>query len=328
MKARLGLVTQMSTELYDAFLGNAISSYTAINPITGGLEVTSARLDEQLKPQFAQAFPPDPTKYNVDQLYTTFYNEEYAKFSRAMVSNQPYTFPSGSGLTFENKGAGTTINPESLENKNPILNWLRESNRKFVEFANSSGLPQAGSAYGQSNPNPTQGTSSAPLSAITFEPSSGKTLDFNKAFELVVGSEGGYSTDKTDKGNWTGGQVGLGEFKGTKYGVSAASYPNLDIKNLTLEQAKEIYRQNYWDALDLEGMNPAAAYVLFDAAINSGVGGAKSMMEGAYTVQDYIANRVALYNRLAASDPNHANQLNGWMNRIKHVTDNAISLSQ
>lgn len=333
MKAKLGLVTQMSTELYDSFLGNSISSYMAIAP-SGGLEITTAKIDESLKGEFVRMFPPDPTKYNVDVLYTTMYNEEYAKYSRSMVAGQQYTFPNDPNLTYNGTGAGSTVNPDSIENKNPLLNWLRNANRNFVQFVNSSGIPQAGSAYGQSNPNSTQnpnnaqGIKSAPLSTITFEPSSGKTLDFNKAFELVVGSEGGYSTDKTDKGNWTGGQVGLGEFKGTKYGVSAASYPDLDIKNLTLEQAKEIYRKNYWDKLSLDGMNPAAAYVLFDAAINSGVGGARSMMEGAVTVQDYIANRIAFYNRLAASDPNHANQLNGWMNRIKHVTDNAISLSQ
>jgi len=56
---------------------------------------------------------------------------------------------------------------------------------------------------------------------------------FDQAFALVVGIEGGFSTDQNDPGNWTSGKVCIGEFKGTKYGISAASYPHLDIPNLT-----------------------------------------------------------------------------------------------
>jgi len=50
----------------------------------------------------------------------------------------------------------------------------------------------------------------------------------------VLKREGGYVDDPTDRG---------GE---TKYGISKRSYPQLDIKNLTLEQALEIYRKDYW----------------------------------------------------------------------------------
>lgn len=64
--------------------------------------------------------------------------------------------------------------------------------------------------------------------------------NFKKAFELTVGHEGGYGNDKRDRGNWTTGVIGEGELKGTKYGVSAMSYPDYDIENLTLEQAEKI----------------------------------------------------------------------------------------
>jgi lysozyme family protein len=47
--------------------------------------------------------------------------------------------------------------------------------------------------------------------------------DFNIAFELTVGHEGGYSNNPDDPGNWTGGDVGEGQLKGTKYGVSGLS---------------------------------------------------------------------------------------------------------
>ena len=55
------------------------------------------------------------------------------------------------------------------------------------------------------------------------------------AKNLTLNVEGGYQCDPDDKGNWTGGNVGVGLLKGTKYGISAASFSNVDIKNLTKE---------------------------------------------------------------------------------------------
>jgi hypothetical protein len=36
------------------------------------------------------------------------------------------------------------------------------------------------------------------------------------------------------------------DLKGIKYGISAASYPTLDISNVTLTQAQDIYEADYW----------------------------------------------------------------------------------
>lgn len=95
--------------------------------------------------------------------------------------------------------------------------------------------------------------------------------NFKKAFELTVGHEGGYGNDKRDRGNWTTGVIGEGELKGTKYGVSAMSYPDLDIENLTLEQAEKIYTRDYWDKLSANQLPDGVDVFLFDYAVNSGV---------------------------------------------------------
>jgi hypothetical protein len=42
---------------------------------------------------------------------------------------------------------------------------------------------------------------------------------------------------------WTTGIIGKGICKGTKYFISAMTYPDLDIKNL-LDQAKAIYKRD------------------------------------------------------------------------------------
>ncbi len=95
-------------------------------------------------------------------------------------------------------------------------------------------------------------------------------MDYDTAFERVIGHEGGLSMDRNDRGNWTTGIVGNGQLKGTKYGVSAMSYPDLDIKNLTLAQAKAIYRRDFWDKVQGDKMFDGVAFQAFDLAVNSG----------------------------------------------------------
>ena len=70
---------------------------------------------------------------------------------------------------------------------------------------------------------------------------------FEQALAVVLGHEGGFCAERSDPGNWTGGAVGCGELRGTKFGISAAAYPAEDIANLTPEAAAAIYRRDYWD---------------------------------------------------------------------------------
>lgn len=93
-------------------------------------------------------------------------------------------------------------------------------------------------------------------------------MNFDKAFERLIGHEGGLSLDPKDRGNWTTGIIGRGELKGSKYGISAMSYPHLNIQALTLNQAKDIYRKDYWGQADL--IPDAVRFDFFDAAVNSG----------------------------------------------------------
>lgn len=96
--------------------------------------------------------------------------------------------------------------------------------------------------------------------------------NFIEAFRFTVGAEGGFTANPNDPGNWTGGQYGVGSLNGTNYGISAASYPTLDIKSLTLQQAQDIYKRDYWDAMSCDSFRRPIAMVLFDGAVNSGVG--------------------------------------------------------
>jgi len=96
------------------------------------------------------------------------------------------------------------------------------------------------------------------------------TTNFKIAFKEIIGVEGGYVNNPNDKG---------GE---TKYGISKRAYPNLDIKNLTLKKAEEIYYNDYWLALKLDYVKDLKVSLeLFDTGVNMGVKTASKMFQEA-----------------------------------------------
>lgn len=94
---------------------------------------------------------------------------------------------------------------------------------------------------------------------------------FGAAVAIVLAHEGGYQALPGDPGNWTGGKIGAGELKGTKYGISAAQYPSLDIAALTADEAAAIFRRDFWDRFGLGRLPDPLAAKLFDAAVNIGI---------------------------------------------------------
>ncbi len=104
---------------------------------------------------------------------------------------------------------------------------------------------------------------------------------FDQAFAIVIGHEGGYDTTEADPGNWTGGSVGSGILKGTAWGISAAAYPNLAIATLTQADASAIYRADYWNHVQGDTLPPPLALLVFDAAVNNGIGHAIRWLQSA-----------------------------------------------
>lgn len=110
--------------------------------------------------------------------------------------------------------------------------------------------------------------------------------DFDDAFDRVIGHEKGFQNGYNDRGNWTTGRVGEGLLKGTKFGISAMSYPNLDIANLTVDTAKAIYYRDFWVPLGLTTLPVTIRFDMFDTAINSGKATAIKLLQRACKVQD------------------------------------------
>lgn len=109
---------------------------------------------------------------------------------------------------------------------------------------------------------------------------------FDVVFDRVFGHEGGYSDNPADPGNWTGGKVGKGELLGTKYGIAANTYPGINIKELTENQAKAIYYEDWWVTLDMQRFCKAMQFQMFDAAFNHGMRNASKMLQRAVKVKD------------------------------------------
>ena len=97
---------------------------------------------------------------------------------------------------------------------------------------------------------------------------------FNYYIERILDHEGHYVFHPNDPG---------GE---TKWGISKRTYPDLNIKGLTREQAIEIYRRDFWSQVADAKLDPAMAYQVLDSAINSGMGNTRRFLQRAVGVAD------------------------------------------
>jgi hypothetical protein len=143
---------------------------------------------------------------------------------------------------------------------------------------------------------------------------------------LAMGEE--MSVDSWDKSiafvlKWEGGETfdtGLE----TKYGISKRAYPNLDIMNLTLEQAVSIYKTDYWDTSDCNNFDWPWDIIVFDSSVNCGVGQAMNWQANSENWQDFLLRRVLHYVTLAKK-VKYAPYLRGWLNRTMDLYKEAAN---
>lgn len=149
------------------------------------------------------------------------------------------------------------------------------------------------------------------------------------AREYTPGHE--YENDPTDRG---------GE---TKYGIDKRSHPDLDIKNLTLEHAKGIYRSQYWHTLYDSLSSQLIANKLFDTGVNIGPSravriaqkacvscGIQLVIDGRFgpgtlsainaadpvkLLESMREQQASYYRAIVAKDPSQARFIKGWLRR-------------
>ncbi|MFV1530507.1 MULTISPECIES: glycoside hydrolase family 108 protein [unclassified Phaeobacter] len=161
-------------------------------------------------------------------------------------------------------------------------------------------------------------TAAAKASATIFEQAVG--------FALKEQIEGGYVNDPRDPG---------GE---TNFGISKRSYPKVNIKELTREDAIAIYKRDYWDACKCDELPPEIAVAVFDCAVNQGTGiGARLLQKAlrvtadgiigpktlaaahradtAELVLDFLSWRLRRY----AHTANSTTYMRGWSKRVLYL---------
>lgn len=126
----------------------------------------------------------------------------------------------------------------------------------------------------------------------------------------------------------------------TKFGISQRAYPNLDIRNLTEQQAREIYKRDYWDRVkgdDIQAQEVAEK--IFDSAVNMGprtsvrlaqvaldlepvdgiLGpqtlGALNAKDPELFMAEYTLATIARYAHLCNANRSQTKYLLGWVNR-------------
>lgn len=163
------------------------------------------------------------------------------------------------------------------------------------------------------------------------------TKDFTNALIFIGESEGGYVNDKDDKGG------------ATKYGISKASYPDLDIEKLTMDDVRRIYHDDYWKIINADRLSSRLSLVLFDTSVNCGIHRTVVWLQqainekttntklipdgvlGAVTLMAIneiddrtlcmlvLARRMKHYSAIIKRDRNQIKFYRGWMNRITRL---------
>ena len=92
-------------------------------------------------------------------------------------------------------------------------------------------------------------------------------MSFETVVHMVLEHEGGYVNHPSDPG---------GE---TKYGISKRAYPDVDIAELTKDDAADLYKRDYWDRIKGDDLPVGVACVVMDYAVNSGISRASKALQ-------------------------------------------------
>ena len=168
---------------------------------------------------------------------------------------------------------------------------------------------------------------------------------FKNAVQIVLGLEGGFSeynpSTKDPRTNKGITQPEFDEFRRKN------NLQSKDVKDITTDEAIEIYKQEYWDKIQgdkLDARNPKLAIVIFDSAVNNGIGGANGIIKSIINtngnrfddkmIEDIITadksndlysniinKRYQKYKDIIAKEPVMDVYGKGWNNRLDNLSD-------
>lgn len=133
--------------------------------------------------------------------------------------------------------------------------------------------------------------------------------NWEKAVEFILSKEGGYVNDPKDPG---------GE---TNFGISKRKFPEIDIKSLTRESAKELYKRVYWVGNNLDSYSWPYSAACLDSYVQHLPSVASRMIqESNNDLRALLEARRVFYLRLIAKNPVLGKYKKGWLNRINDLS--------
>lgn len=132
--------------------------------------------------------------------------------------------------------------------------------------------------------------------------------DFESIFRHVLKVEGGYVANDAGKGE-------------TNMGINKSANPDLDIKGMTVDKARQVYKQRYWNAIGGDSLPPQVRAIAFDAAVNHGPSFANKIIAQADgDPAKMIALRREEYARLVRENPaKFSKYAKSWESRLQSL---------
>jgi lysozyme family protein len=122
---------------------------------------------------------------------------------------------------------------------------------------------------------------------------------YEESLRRLLIHEGGYSDQPSDPGGPTNYGITIYDYrKYVKPGATAA-----DVRAMSVDQARAIYRTHYWDALRCDELPAGLDYAVFDYGVNSGTGRAKKVLQRVLGVTADGAMGPQTMRAVAACDP-------------------------
>jgi lysozyme family protein len=97
---------------------------------------------------------------------------------------------------------------------------------------------------------------------------------FTAAVQFVLADEGALTDDPHNDPDG-----GL-----TNFGISQKQNPDVDVATLTRDQAVAVYQRRYWAPAGCDRLPWPLSFLMFDCAVNQGVGTAARLLQGALGV--------------------------------------------
>ena len=165
--------------------------------------------------------------------------------------------------------------------------------------------------------------------------------NWQKSFELMLKSEGGYVNNPADPG----GRTNLGVTQATWESWVGRPSDEAEMRSLTADKVEPLYKKKYWDAVRGDELPVGLDYLVFDFAVNAGPGRAIKVMQSAVGVTPdggfgpltmaavKAIDPVELINKFSQAKEDFYRSLaqfpvfgKGWLNRVADVKVKANSM--